>query len=123
MATDFHLVPYRLPEVISVLEAAPEFAASPERAGLDGHGEDLPGVVAAAYARFLSRKVAGLTDQGLARLILPLSNLAAWRDGPVDRLLEDEVFEMLDAPVARRLQPLMGEPLRDLYSAWAQRRQ
>jgi hypothetical protein len=83
-------------DVIPLLTSERGFAESEEFKMLIGTAEDLPGVVASAYARYAGEhKHDGV--EALQRLMRPFNQMASWHNEEVDTMLQDEVFEQLEA--------------------------
>jgi hypothetical protein len=121
----FVLVPSPYEDIPQWLtRSLPEFAASEEYASLRGIAEDLPGVVLAAFGRFLARAaLRSPSDEVLAKGVALTAEL--WgRNDPQTRIsIEDEFFEALDLePDAVPLVvDLMTPQLRRAHSEWAAR--
>lgn len=101
----------------TLLAASPEFSASQEYKDLIGTGDDLPGVVAAAYARFIKRNFHA-NENSSKELFEPLNNMAEWDDGQVNEMLENEVFEELFDSGSDELTNEMSGTLRERYFRW-----
>ena len=73
------------------------FRDSDEFRRLIGNAADLPGVVACAYARWVSAQVTADSGATAHDLFRPLNLLAALEDEKVDTMLQDEVLEEFEA--------------------------
>jgi hypothetical protein len=106
-----------------LLERGPGFAQSPEFTGLKGTGDDLPGVVAAVYAGYVGRLLrAGASAGEAAALLAPLDEFVGWNDGPVETMIENEIFWQLDIDGTTALvEPHMSDALRDLHRRWTEK--
>jgi hypothetical protein len=118
--TNFTLGTNKYDNVIDTLSACPEFLASKELGELSGTGDDLPGVVAAAYARFIKRMLDD--EQPFTKFFEPLNTMAAWDDNRVNELLETEVFEELfDSEHGESIAREMHGALKQMYLRWLRR--
>ena len=98
----------------AILHNVPDFEHSEEFRQLLGTAEDLPGVVAAAYARYMARLIASGLGQ-LDVLVAPLNLMASWEDDRVDTMLRDEAIEQLEADgVLDRVEPMFSDKLRTI---------
>ena len=73
------------------------FVGSEDYEALKGTADDLPGVVAAGYARYVARARKASDGDDWSVLIQPLNLLSAVGDPRIDEMLRDEVIEQLDA--------------------------
>ena len=80
-----------------IVDRNKEFFHSPEYRQLVGNAEDLPGVIACAYARFLSRLIHSGRMESLRELISPINRIASWNDPKVNIMIQDEFIEQLIA--------------------------
>jgi hypothetical protein len=83
--------------VIDILTRNVDFVQSEHFQQLIGTGSDLPGVVAAAYARFVASQIRNLPAYEVHALVDPLNELSALQDYRVDTMLREEVLEELEA--------------------------
>jgi hypothetical protein len=91
------------------------FKNSVEYGRLIGSAEDLPGVVACAYAAYLGRQFKMDPKYAIANLIYPLNLLASWDNSKVNTMLADEVVEQLEADgVLNELEGKFSAPFRKL---------
>lgn len=120
----FDPVHSRYLEVVPILkDETTGFSRSPEyRLWNDLLIDNLPGVVAAAFAQFLARTAREGSETGSVEAgVRALSQLASWADSDVDTMLRDEVFDHLreHERAIEILRPMMSERLRNLYDRWA----
>ena len=107
--------------VIGLVELeAKDFFHSEEYKSLSGYADDLPGVLAAAFARFLTRLARSESPERLSPYLSILEKLANWHDADVDDLLRDEVFLAisLDPIGSENLKKNMKGRLLAMYSDW-----
>ena len=114
--------PSRYLDVVPILkDQTTGFATSPEHRLWGEQMDDLPGVVAAAFAQYLARIALDGSEMGIVKAgVEALSELASWGDGEVDTMLRDEVFDNLgdDVRAIEVLRQMMSERLQRLYDHW-----
>jgi hypothetical protein len=106
-----HASPYH--HVVPFLKAAlPSFAASPDYRLVVGN-DDLPGVILAAYGRFLSRLASAGAAAELARGVAAIEALYGWDDMMVRTAIRDEFIESLDGDddAIAVIRPLLSKAL------------
>jgi len=107
--------------VVGLLEAeAKDFFHSEEYKSLNGYADDLPGALAAVFARFLTRLTRSVSPERLSPYLSILEKLADWHDAEVDDLLRDEVFWAisLDPIGSEKLKSSMKGRLLEMYGDW-----
>jgi hypothetical protein len=98
----------------TILGSVPDFAHSDEFKLLIGTAEDLPGVVAAAYARYIARLIRS-RRVAVDDLVAPLNLMASWDDDRVDTMLHDEAIEQFEADgILDQVEPMFSQKLRTI---------
>jgi hypothetical protein len=99
-----------------LLRAGQGFSISPEFRLIARNGEDLPGVVAAAYARYVARMMQE-SPSSVTRLFEPLNEIASWDDYKTNTMLKDEVVEQFQADgVLEALTPFFSTAMQKLLT-------
>ena len=99
--------------VVPFLKAGlPSFVASPDYRLVAGN-DDLPGVILAAYGRFLARLAKAGAAADLARGVAAIEALHGWGDEAVRTAIRDEFIESLDGDedALALIRPLLGSAL------------
>lgn len=112
----FALVPSRLPDAVKLMTAFQPFRASSAFRELDNDDFALPGVVASAFARFVSELAVPARSSPDALTLL--DELAEWGDLDVDNLLVIDVIESMDPEVVGALRPVMGARFNQLIDEY-----
>jgi hypothetical protein len=105
--------------VVPLLKSSvPDFVHSSEYALVADH-DDLPGVILAAFARFLIRiSNEAAASQALERGIGTIIDLYGAGGPQVREAIRDEFIEMFDGKpdAVRAVQPLLSQPLADEFA-------
>jgi len=110
-----HAIPVDSPyqRLVPFLKAAlPSFTESPDYRLVAGN-DDLPGVILAAYGRFLSRLASAGAAAELARGVAAIEALYDWDDAVVRTAIRDEFIESLDGEdkAIAIIRPLLSDAL------------
>src|SRR5262245_38495180 len=97
---------------------APDFANSAEYRLHKNEMDDLPGVILAAFGKYLARTAR--ENGAVTPLLLILEEIAEWNDASAQESLRDELFEAIetDDRGERILRARMTGRLRDMYEQW-----
>lgn len=109
--------------IIPLLMEIEGFVDSPEYESIKEIAFDLPGVVSAAYSKYIIRVLCIFKDdQKIIPLMKPLNEMAEWRDQAVNNMLEDEVFEMfMDYSNYKNLERFMSAELSSRFALWCKK--
>ena len=103
----------------TILSQGSDFEDSDDFRRLIGNAEDLPGVVACAYARWVSARMRADPDADAHDLFRPLNILAALKDEKVDTMLGDEVLEEFESQgMLDRIAQWMGDDFLGIKDSW-----
>jgi hypothetical protein len=97
---------------------SPDFAQAPEYQLHRGDADDLPGVILAAFGKYVGRTAREGGDT--STLLTTLEAVADWNDASIQSQLRDELFESIenDPDAERMVRGQMAGHLRDRYEQW-----
>jgi hypothetical protein len=107
--------------VIPYLTGKGDFKLSKEFGDLRGTGDDLPGVVTSAYARYICNVLSTSQSSELARSLLePINEFCRWDDLQLNSLIRDEFFErIITCKNINEIKNAMSEELACLFAQWS----
>jgi hypothetical protein len=108
----------RYNDVIPIITDNSDFVGSDQYRKIVGIADDLPGVVAAAYAKYLGAHRHSRLNNRI-ELMRPFNEFAGWHDVEVDNMLRDEVFEQMAADESLvEFKSAMNSDLLNLLHHW-----